>query len=160
MPRKTHIELHLSLEELKQKIRRCRETVARQQLRVIYWIMQGYTQKSVAEKTGYSAAWVHAIVQRFNAGGVGALRDHRKENPGRPYRLSHEVREEMRVLVSKPPQLGGMWTGPKLVAWVRERTNDQNIDNKRGWEWLKQMNCKNRLKRRRKRTTMVNKRSA
>ena len=160
MPRKTYIKPHLSLEELKLKIRRCRESVARQQLRVIYWIMQGHTQKSVAEKTGYSAAWVHAIVQRFNEGGTEALRDHRKENPGRPYRLSDEIREEMRILVSKPPQAGGMWTGPKLVAWVRERTNDKTIDNKRGWEWLKQMNCRNRLKRRRQRTSVMNKKSA
>ena len=160
MPRKTHIEPHLSLEELKKKIRRCRETVARQQLRVIYWIMQGHTQKAVAEKTGYSAAWVHAIVQRYNEEGVEALRDHRKENPGRPYRLSDEVREEMRILVSKPPQSGGMWTGPKLVAWVRERTNDHDIDNKRGWEWLKQMDCKNRLKRRRTSRRAVSQRSA
>ena len=149
MPRKTKLEPHLSLDEVKQRIKRSREPVTRQQLRVIKWVMQGMTQREVAEKIGYSAAWVHAIIRRYNLEGPSALRDHRKDNPGRPYRLSAEVRSEMRELVSQPPERGGVWTGPQLVSWVRERTGDHEIDNKRGWEWLRQMNCKNRLKRRR-----------
>ena len=56
----------------------------------------------------------------------------------------------MRLLVMKPPVQGGLWTGPLLVEWVRERTGDHEIDNKRGWEWLRQLNCKQRLKRRRR----------
>ena len=149
MPRKTRLEPHLSLDEVKQRIKRSREPVTRQQLRVILWVMQGMTQREVAEKIGYSAAWVHAIIRRYNQKGPSALRDHRKDNPGRPYRLSADVRAEMRELVSAPPAQGQVWTGPLLVSWVRERTGDYEIDNKRGWEWLRQMNCKNRLTRRR-----------
>jgi len=151
MPRKTKLEPHLSLEEINIRIRRSRETVTRQQLKVVKWVMQGMTQREVAEKIGYSAAWVHAIIRRYNVEGPAALRDHRKDNPGRPYRLSAEVRAEMRDLVSQPPVQGGMWTGPLLVKWVRDRTNDYEIDNKRGWEWLRQLDCKNRLKRTRRR---------
>ena len=150
MPRRTKIEPHLTIKELEKRIRRTRESVSRQQLRVIYLLLQGKTQKEVAEKTGYSAAWVHTIVRRYNENGPFALRDHRRDNPGRPYRLSNEVREEMRQLVMKPPVQGGLWTGPLLVEWVRERTGDHAIDNKRGWEWLRQLNCKQRLKRRRR----------
>jgi transposase len=149
MPRKTFIESHLTLEELRQRIRRTKQSVTRQQLRVIYWMLRGKTQKEVALKTGYSTAWVHAIVRRYNTEGPDSLRDHRRENQGRPYRLSKEVRDEMRAIVSRPPAGGGMWTGPLLVEWVRARIGDQDIDNKRGWEWLCQMNCKNRLRRKR-----------
>ena len=151
MPRKTKLEPHLSLEEINARIRRSRETVTRQQLKVVKWVMQGMTQREVADKIGYSAAWVHAIIRRYNVEGPSALRDHRKDNPGRPYRLSAEVRSEMRELVSRPPVRGGVWTGPLLVKWVRERTGDHDIDNKRGWEWLRQLDCKNRLKRTRRR---------
>ena len=160
MPRRTQIEPHLELEELKSCIRRSREAVTRQHLRVIYWIMRGKTQREVALKTGYSAAWVHAIVRRYNENGPSALRDRRKDNPGRPYRLSHEIREEMRILLDNPPENQLMWTGPLLVKWVRERTGDDTIDNKRGWEWLRQFNCKNRLTRRRTRTTERRRQSA
>ena len=160
MPRRTRLEPHLSLDELKQRIRRSRESVTKQQLRVILWVMQGMTQREAAEKIGYSAAWVHAIIRRYNLEGPTALRDHRKDNPGRPYRLSAEVRAEMRELVSKAPEGGGVWTGPLLVKWARERTGDYEIDNKRGWEWLRQMNCKNRLKRRRSKRTKQNVRQA
>ena len=153
MPRQTKLEPHLTLEDINKRIRRSREPVTRQQLRVVKWVMQGMTQREVAEKTGYSAAWVHAIIRRYNTEGPDALRDHRKDNPGRPYGLSAEVHAEMRELVSRPPEGGGVWTGPLLVKWVRARTNDQDIDDKRGWEWLRQLDCKNRLKRRRRTKT-------
>jgi len=138
----------MSLEELERRLKSCRESVARQQIKVIIWLMKGLTQREVAERCSYSAAWVHTIVRRYNESGIKALRDHRRDNPGRPYRLSAEVRAEMRALVSHPPEGGGLWTGPLLVEWVRERTGDETIDSKRGWEWLKQLGCKDRLKRR------------
>jgi transposase len=149
MPRKTKLESHLTLKELKSLISSTRETVARQQLKVIYMIMEGMTQREVAEKSGYSTAWVHTIVRRFNQFGPEKLKDHRKDNPGRPYRLSPEVREEMKKLVSSPPSTGGLWTGPLLVEWVQARTGEEDIDKKRGWEWLRQLGCNHRLKRRR-----------
>lgn len=151
MPRRTHIEPHLTLPELEKKLRGTREQVARQQLKVITLLLKGLTQKEVATRCGYSAAWVHTIVQRYNELGVEALRDHRRDNPGRPYRLSAEVRKEMKELLGKPPEGGGLWTGPRLVEWVRARTGDASIDSKRGWEWLRQLGCKDRLKRKPKR---------
>jgi len=150
MPRRTYIEPHMSLKELEKKARSAREQVARQQIKVIVLLMKGMTQKEVAVRCGYSAAWVHTIVHRYNQHGIEALRDHRRDNPGRPYRLSADVRAEMRALLSSPPADGGLWTGPRLVEWVRARTGDETIDSKRGWEWLRQMGCKDRLKRKSK----------
>lgn len=147
MPRKTKLESHLTLKEMKSLISSTREDVAKQQLKVIYMIMEGMTQREVAEKSGYSTAWVHTIVRRFNLHGPNELKDHRKDNPGRPYRLSPEIREEMKSLVSAPPSSGGLWTGPLLIEWVQERTGEENIDKKRGWEWLRQLGCRHRLKR-------------
>ena len=149
MPRRTKLEPHLTREQLTKLIRGTREHVAKQQLQVINFIMQGMTQREVAQRCDYSTAWVHTIVRRYNQQGPEALRDHRKDNPGRPYRLSDEVRQEMRAMVQGPPPGGGMWTGPLLVSWVKERTGEEDIDNKRGWEWLRQLGCDNRLKRRR-----------
>lgn len=150
MPRRTHIETHMSLEELEKKLKGTREAVAKQQLRVIVLLMKGMTQKEVAVRCSYSAAWVHTIVQRYNESGIEALRDHRRDNPGRPYRLSVDIRKEIKDLISRPPQDGGLWTGPRLVEWVRTRTGDDSIDSKRGWEWLRQLGCKDRIKRKSK----------
>ena len=150
MPRKTKLVNHLTLSELEIKMKRSREPVARHQLQVIYLIKKGKTQKEVAEYTGYSTAWVHTIVRRYNELGPDSLRDHRRDNPGRPYRLSNEISNEIKELLATPPPNGGVWTGPLLVAWVHERTGDYDIDNKRGWEWLRQFDCKNRLRRQRK----------
>lgn len=152
MPKKTNLKPHLTLEELNQKIRKSKDPVKKQQLRVIKCIMQGMTQRKVAEKLGYSAAWVHTIIHRYNEVGPKALRDHRKDNPGRPFKLSKSIREEMRILVSEPPIEGGLWTGPLLIDWVKERTGDTEIDPKRGWEWLRQLECKDRLTRSRHKT--------
>ena len=150
MPKRTTIEPHLTLDELNKKIRRSRDAITRQQLRVVKYVMTGMTQRKVAEKLGYSPAWVHTIIRRYNAEGPEALRDHRKDNPGRPFRLSKSVRDEMRDLVSVPPADGKLWTGPLLIDWVRERTGDYEIDPKRGWEWLRQLGCTDRVTRRRR----------
>jgi transposase len=128
---------HLSLEEINQKIRRSKDLISRQQLKVIKYVLTGMTQKRVAEKLGYSPAWVHTIIRRYNEHGPQALRDHRKDNLGRPFKLSNSIRAEMKTLVSTPPQEGVLWTGPLLIEWVKKRTGDKNIDPKRGWEWLR-----------------------
>ena len=153
MPKKTVIKPHLSLDEINKRIRRNRDMITRQQLRVIKYVMTGMTQRKVAEKLGYSPAWVHTIIRRYNNYGPEALRDHRKDNPGRPFRLSSQVRDEMKALVSAPPSVGQLWTGPLLIEWVRERTGDQEIDPKRGWEWLRQLECKDRVTRRRRKNS-------
>ena len=160
MPKRTYIKPHLSLEELSEKIRKSRDPITRQQLRVIKFVMSGMTQRKVAEKLNYSPAWVHTIIHRYNEHGPNVLRDHRKDNPGRPFKLAADIRAEMRELVSLPPQDGGLWTGPLLIEWVKERTGDDNIDPKRGWEWLRQLNCKDRLKRTRRRNQHGYKRNA
>ena len=95
------------------------------------------TQKRVAEKLGYSPAWVHTIIRRYNEHGPQALRDHRKDNLGRPFKLSNSIRAEMKTLVSTPLQEGVLWTGPLLIEWVKKSAGDKNIDPKRGWEWLR-----------------------
>jgi transposase len=149
MPRRTVIQNHLSPTELKKMSKRVSDPVAAKQAQVIYLISQGKTQKEVASNTGYSAAWVHAIVHRYNQEGGEGLKDRRQENPGRPYRLSAEIREEMKEVLKHPHPVHGLWTGPLLVEWVKARTNDEDIDNKRGWEWLRQMECNYRLTRKR-----------
>ena len=150
MPKRTILEPHLTLDEINVRIRKTRDSITKQQLKVIKYILTGMTQRKVAEKLNYSPAWVHTIIQRYNESGPNALRDHRKDNPGRPFRLSKQVRQEMKELVSHPPAKGELWTGPLLIEWVKERTGDDNIDPKRGWEWLRQLNCHDRLKRRRR----------
>ena len=156
MPKRTIIEPHLTLEEINVRIRKTRDAITKQQLKVIKYILTGMTQRKVAEKLNYSPAWVHTIIQRYNENGPKVLRDHRKDNPGRPFRLSQQVRAEMKELVSSPPAEGELWTGPLLIEWVKERTGDENIDPKRGWEWLRQLNCQDRLTRRRRRKKQVN----
>ncbi len=57
---------------------------------------------------------------RYHREGPGALPDRRHPNPGRKPKLSPEESQALLQVLEGPPPDGGLWTGPKLRAWVRE----------------------------------------
>jgi hypothetical protein len=75
--------------------------------------------------------WVEQLAQRYNAFGPEALGDQRRRN-GRPATvLTDEMLSALAERVQAPPEEGGVWTGPKVAAWVRRPAPDAT-----GWRGI------------------------
>jgi transposase len=88
----------------------------------ILWLMKdGHTPDEVASMLGYTARWVRTIVQRWNKAGEQGIRDQRLTLPGAPCLLTVEQQQELDHALDQLPADGGLWSGPKVAAWMAER---------------------------------------
>lgn len=62
------------------------------------------------------------LVWRYNTRGAAGLRDERHQNPGHPPLLHPEQEAELEQALEGPAPDGGLWTSPKVAAWISERT--------------------------------------
>ena len=79
---------------------------------------------------------MRTIVHRSNAAGPAAMGDRRQHSAGHPPLLSPEPRADLQATLAEPPPDGGLWTGPKVAAWMAEHLG-RPIRPQRGWEALR-----------------------
>jgi transposase len=96
--------------------------------------------REVAENVGYSERWVREVARRYEQGGVEGLGDRRHRNPGGSERslLSREQQQELREVLEKAPEDGGMWNSRKVAEWI-ERKTGRRVRAQRGWEYLRKL---------------------
>ena len=92
----------------------------------------------MAAVTGYGQRWIAEIVRRYNAEGASGLGDRRARNTGARPLLSQEDEAALRDALAEPPTDGGLWTGPKVAAWMARRLG-RKVWPQRGCEYLKKL---------------------
>ena len=138
MPSRLTLTPHLSPAELDQRARACRNATEQVHWQMLRLVAQGHTGPTVARLTGYSENWVRTIVHRYNANGPAGIVDRRQDNRGRPVLVPPDVRAALRDRLADPPPDGGLWTGPKVAAWLSARL-DRPISPQRAWETLQRI---------------------
>jgi transposase len=130
---------HLSPEEIHRRYRACRGGIEKTHWQIL-WLLTRTTDPptpaQVAAQVGLTPAWVRTVLKRWNAAGPDALADHRAAtNGGRP-KLTADRQAELGAALQRPPPDGGLWTGPKVAAFVRDRWGVA-VCKQTGWEWLR-----------------------
>src|SRR5689334_6016291 len=129
---------HLSAAELGRRYRAARGRVERGHLQVVWLLVQGRSRGEVARVMGLSGLWVAEIVRRYNEAGPDGLGDRRRGNGGARPLLGAEDEAALRAALTAPPDDGGLWTGPKVAAWMATRLG-RKIWPQRGWDYLKKL---------------------
>jgi transposase len=138
MSRRRTLSPHLTVPELAIQYRRARDPVARSHWQIIWLLAQGRSTAAVVAATGYSAGRISTIVGRYNAAGAAGVGDRRHANPGATPLLSAEHQDALRAALASAPPDGGLWTGPKVAAWMRECLG-RPVAPQRGWDYLRRV---------------------
>lgn len=138
MPNRLTLAAHMPVEEVEARYRACRTATERSRWHMLWLVAQGYTCPAVARLTGYSEDWVRTIVHRYNDAGPAGVVDGRRANRGRPPVVSVAVRTDLRDRLVDPPADGGLWSGPKVAAWLSERLG-RPVSPQRAWEVLQRI---------------------
>src|SRR5260221_11896523 len=77
MPRRIHLEPHLTYAELYSRFRHATDSVERSHWHFLWLLAGGMTATAVAAVTGYSAYWIGQIARRYNTNGPDGVRDRR-----------------------------------------------------------------------------------
>lgn len=129
---------HLSPEQLKRRYREASDPIERTHFQVLYLASVQWRSADIAEASGYSVIWVRKLVRRYNESGPEAMEDQRHFNAGQPRLLSSEQEAELERRLREKPQEGGLWSGPKVAAWMSEQLG-RPVAAVRGWEVLRRL---------------------
>ncbi len=133
--------LHLPPEEIARRYRACRDGIEKTHWLAL-WLMtrpEGpLTPARAAGLVGLTAGWVRTLLKRWNADGPAGLADRRATtNGGRP-KLSPEQQAALYEVLRRPPPDGGLWTGPKVIAYVQDRWG-VTVGQPTGGRWLRRL---------------------
>src|SRR5215218_10334158 len=113
-----HIVEHLSLRQLETRYRASQDATEARHLQAIWLPAQGRTFLEVAEVLAFAPRWVEELAARYNASGPEALGDQRRRNGRAASLLTEEVLTALAERVRTPPEDGGLWSSPKVAAWI------------------------------------------
>ena len=119
MPFILQVSPHLTPEALVERFKSCQDADERLRLQAVMLKSEGWAAKTIADICKRREDWVRRTVHVYNEGGPEALEDGRREN-GRERVLSPSACEELSVALLHPPADGGLWTSPKVAAWIEE----------------------------------------
>ena len=126
--------------------RRASHPVERTHWHILWRLVEGHTPDEIASLLGSTARCVPTMVQRWNQAGEPGIRDRRLTLPGAPPLLTSEQQQELDQILDQPPPDGGLWSGPKVAAWMAERLG-RPVDPRRGWDYLQRLGRSSRVPR-------------
>lgn len=136
--RRLPIVAHLTPEAVARRYKSCRAGLEKTHWQVVWLLTRSPeppTPAAVAVQVGLTPAWVRVILKRWNVGGPAGLADRRAvANGGKP-KLSDEQRAALFEALQGRPDDGGLWTGPKVAAYVRDRWG-VTVCAQTAWEWM------------------------
>ena len=130
---------HLPVEELEARYRAARDVTEARHLQAIWLLAQGRTCLEVAGVLAFVPRWVEELAARYNALGPEALGDRRRRNGRAATLLTEAVLSALAKRVRTPPEDGGVWSGPKVAAWIAAHLGLAKVHPQRGWEALKRI---------------------
>ena len=128
---------HLSAERAEARYRACRHPIEKVRWHAIWLLLRTdpvRTPAQVADLVGLSVITTRDVLKRWNELGPEGLADGRKNN-GSQSKLDADQRAQLLAALKKRPPDGGLWSGPKVVAFVREKWGAE-ICPQTGWKWL------------------------
>ena len=123
-----HVEEHLQLSELEGRYRSASEATEARHFQVIWLLAKGHTVGEVSEMTSFGQRWLEQLLSRYNKLGPSSLGDRRRSNGSEATILKPEVLAVLKERLKKPPADGGLWSGPKVAAWMaRSRSRRRRV---------------------------------
>ena len=139
MARRIKLKDHLTTEELRRRYRACQRAQEKVRWRALCLISGGGVAAEAARRVGRSSSWVTKLVARYNRDGADAVKRQRSERQHGPRpRVDAALAQQLdRALRAAAPD-GGLWTGPKVAAWIAEQTGQQ-VHQTTGWRALQRL---------------------
>lgn len=135
MPEPIKLKPHLTTAQLYKRYRDCRHPQEKLRWRALYLISTGEQASQAARRVGRSSAWMTKLARRYNLKGPEAVPNQRGESIGRKARLSKQVALELDKALQGVAPDGGLWTAPKVVRWIKERTGEE-VNKTTAWRWM------------------------
>ena len=139
MPLPITLKPHLSTEELYRRYRTCQRPQEKVRWRVLYLISHGEQANRAARRVGRTSGWITQLARRYNERGAEAVPNQQGDQRAgtKPY-LDTKAAQELDHALRAPAPDGGLWTAPKVAAWIAERTG-QTVHQATAWRYMRRL---------------------
>lgn len=128
---------HLTATQLEQRFSNGRDVEERERLHCVLLKSRGHSSKAIAAMFLKREDWVRRTVRRYNELGPDGMKDGRR-NSGTVGVLDDDGKAALEAALLADPADGGLWSGPKVAKWIRDRTG-KSCCNHTGWMYLKRL---------------------
>jgi transposase len=139
---------HLTPAEIARRYRTCSDGAEKTRWHVLWLVTRPDAPLSAgqaARAVGLTPSWGRTLLKRWNAHGPDGLADGRRTNGAEPLLTPGRQAELYAALQGDAPD-GGLWTGPKVARYVRDRWGIEVVPQT-GWRWLKRLGFSLRVPR-------------
>src|SRR3712207_4232468 len=130
---------HLPVAELEARYRAAPDATEARHFQAIWLLAPGRTVLEVLEVLAFVARWVTQLAARYNVSGPAALGDRRRRNGKAASLLTPDLLAALAERLKRPPEDGGVWSGPKVAGWMARRLGLAKVHPQRGWEALRRI---------------------
>src|ERR1044071_8316897 len=138
MPEPIKLKPHLTTEQLYKHYRACRHPQEKLRWRALYLISNCEQAAQAARRVGRSSAWMTKLARRYNQKGPDAVRNQHSDSIGRKPHLDKATALELDKALRGPAPDGGLWTAPKVVSWIKDRTA-ATVNKTTAWRLLRRL---------------------
>ena len=139
---------HLPPDEIARRYRTCPDGAEKTRWQILWLVTRSDDPMSAgraARAVGLTPSWGRTLLKRWNADGPAGLTDGRRTNGADPVLPPARQAELYAALQADPPD-GGLWTGPKVARYVRDRWGVEVVPQT-GWRWLNDLGFSLRVPR-------------
>lgn len=139
MPPIPHLKQLHSLTTLKKKWEKATSHIEKVRWHGLYLLKQGVPTDTILQTLDRKEMWLIRTVTLFNAHGSKGMTDLRTHNGGHNKLLTDAQEQELHdVITHTTPPDGGLWSGPKITTWIKEKTG-KPVSPPRGWKYFQRL---------------------
>ena len=139
MPKRIELKPHLTTAELYRRYRQCREPQEKARWRALHLISRGTRAADAARRVGRTSGWVTQLTQRYNERGAEAVATQAGAvKPGPRPSLNEQAAVELDAALRVAAPDGGLWTAPKVAAWIEQRTG-RSVHETTAWRVMRRL---------------------
>jgi transposase len=138
MARRIELKPHLTTEELHKRYRSCPKPQEKTRWHALYLIAKGAVAADAARRVGRANSWITTLARRYNRDGAAAVTRKKSARPSHRAAVNARLGKELDKALRTPAPDGGLWTGPKVAAWITARSG-QEVHASTGWRALKRL---------------------
>jgi transposase len=141
MSRTAHLEPHLTSNELASRYKTATSARDARHWQLLWQISLEHTIQDAAQTIAMHYDQARNLIRKYNQHGPDSIPDKRKTRSHTPRKplLNQTQRHKLFQALQAPHPDGGLWTGPKVAAWIQQQTGRKHVRPQLGWAYLKRL---------------------
>lgn len=138
MAQRIELKPHLTTEELRTRYRSCQKPQEKVRWHALYLISQGAVAADAARRVGRASSWITSLARRYNRDGAAAIARKRSTKLSHRAKVDQKLGKELDKALRTPAPDGGLWTAPKVSAWITEKSG-QEVHPVTAWRAMRRL---------------------